>query len=86
VANSNSSNISKGALGIVLNVTGGSGTGSISYNITGSSCSFSPTTKILSVASSYRPGLVVTCSVIAKQSASGFYTSATSEAKSFNFR
>jgi hypothetical protein len=86
VANSNDSNIAKGASGITLSVSGGSGTGAISYRVSGAGCSYSSSTKVLSVASSYKPGVTVSCSVTATQGSSGTYLAATSVAKAFNFR
>ena len=86
VANSNDSNIAKGAPGITISISGGSGTGAISYSVSGAGCSYSSSTKVLSVATSYKPGVTVSCSVTATQGSSGTYLAATSAAKVFNFR
>jgi len=86
VANVNDSNIAKGAPGITLSASGGSGTGAISYSVSGAGCSYSSSTKTLNVATSYKPGVTVSCSVTATQGSSGTYLAATSVAKVFNFR
>ena len=86
VANSNTSNIAKGATGITLSVSGGSGTGAINYSVSGAGCSYSSATKVLSVASNYKQGVTVSCSVTATQGSSATYLAATSAAKVFNFR
>ena len=41
---------------------------------------------VLSVATSYKPGVTVSCTVAVTQGSSGTYLAATSAAKVFNFR
>lgn len=86
ISNSNASNIAKGGRGITLNATGGSGNGAISFVVTGAGCSYTPRTKVLTVAISYQPATEVFCSVIAEKIASGTYLAATSLPKIFIFK
>jgi hypothetical protein len=86
ISNSNASNIAKGGRGITLNTAGGSGNGSISFVVTGAGCSYTPRTKVLTVAISYQPAAEVSCSVIAEKTASGTYLAATSPPKIFIFK
>ena len=84
VSNSNASNYAKGNIGLVLTTSGGSGTGAVTYAITGTGCTLVGTR--LTVATTYKPGTTVSCSVVATKAASGIYGIANSLAKAFNFR
>jgi uncharacterized repeat protein (TIGR02543 family) len=85
VSNSNASSISKGATGITLDTTGGSGTGAVSFVVSGAGCNFVPSTKVMSVATSYKSGSSVSCTVTATKLSTGTYLSATSVSKVFTF-
>jgi hypothetical protein len=83
ISNSNASTIAKGNAGLTLTTTGGSGSGAVSFAVTGTGCSI--TNGKLSVPSSYKTGITVSCSVVATKAASGIYASTSSVAKNFNF-
>ena len=84
VSNSNTSNYAKGNIGLVLTTSGGSGTGAVTYAITGTGCTLVGTR--LTVATTYKPGTTVSCSVVATKAASGIYGLVRTAAKAFNFR
>ena len=85
IFNSNTANIAKGTTGIILSTTGGSGTGAITYALTGISTGCSLVGTRLTVATTYLPRTRVTCSVVATRAASGIYAITSSVAKAFNF-
>ena len=83
ITNSNSSPIAKGTAGLVLTTSGGSGTGAVTFSASSAGCSI--TNGKLTVATTYKSGSTVSCSVIATKAASGIYAATSSVAKSFNF-
>jgi len=85
VSNSNSSSISKGATGITLDTSGGSGTGDLSFVVSGAGCNYAPITKVMTVSTSYKTGSAVSCTVTATKLSTGTYLSATSASKVFTF-
>ena len=83
ITNSNTTNIAKGNTGIRLTTSGGSGTGAVTFAVTGTGCTLSGTR--LTVATNYLRGTLVSCSVVATKAASGIYGSISSAPKVFNF-
>jgi len=83
ISNSNTSTIAKGTTGITLATTGGSGTGAVTFAVTGSGCTLVGSK--LSVATTVSPGVNVSCSVVATKAASGIYAAISSIAKIFSF-
>ena len=83
ISNSNTANIAKGTTGITLAATGGSGTGAVTYAVTGTGCTLSGSK--LTVATTYLAGTKVSCSVVATKAASGIYGAVSSIAKVFNY-
>ena len=86
ISNSNATNIAKGTRGMTLATTGGSGSGAVSYNVTGAGCSYNPNSRVLSVATTYQPTVEVSCSVTATKAANGTFQVATSLRKIFVFK
>ena len=84
ISNSNATTIAKGNTGIILSTTGGTGTGAVSYAVTGIGCML--VGGKLTVASTYLPGSNVSCSVVASKAASGIYASIKSLVKIFTFK
>jgi hypothetical protein len=66
-----------------LTTSGGSGTGAVTFAVTGTGCTLSGTR--LTVATNYLRGRLVSCSVVATKAASGIYGSISSAPKVFNF-
>lgn len=83
ISNANAANIAKGTTGITLAATGGSGTGAVTYAVTGTGCTLSGSK--LTVATTYLAGTKVSCSVVATKAASGIYGAISSIAKVFNY-
>jgi hypothetical protein len=83
VANDNAARIAKGATGITLGVGGGSGSGVVSYTVSGSGCSLNQTTRVLSVSTRTRG--VINCSVTARKAGNNDYLPASSAPKVFSF-
>ena len=83
ISNSNSSDIRKGTTGIVLATTGGNGSGAVTYNVTGTNCSYNSGTRKLNVASGVSGS--VTCSITATKATDTKYLEAVSNPKSFTF-
>jgi hypothetical protein len=86
ISNSNAANISKGSRGMTLATSGGSGSGAVSYNVTGTGCSYNANSRVLSVATTYQPTVEVSCSVTATKAANGTFQVATSLPKIFVFK
>jgi hypothetical protein len=86
ISNSNATKIAKGTRGITLATTGGSGSGAVSYNVTGTGCSYNANSKVLSVATTYQPTVEISCSVTATKAANGTFQVATSLPKIFVFK
>jgi len=86
ISNSDASNIAKGATGITLATTGGSGTGAVSFSVTGAGCLYNANSKVLTVSTLTQPNLGVSCSVTATKAASGTYLVSTSLPKIFIFK
>ena len=84
VTNSNASPIAKGLTGITLGVTGGTGSGIVTYIITGSGCTFSKTSGVLSVSTRTRG--TIACSVVATRAGTAGNLAVKSEAKIFLFQ
>jgi hypothetical protein len=88
ISNSNDTNISKGTNrtnGIVLATSGGSGSGAVTYNVSGTNCSYNSGTRRLTVATSVTPGSAVSCTVTATKATDTKHLQAVSSAKSFTF-
>jgi len=86
ISNSDASNIAKGTTGITLATTGGSGTGAVSFSVTGAGCLYNANSKVLTVSTLTQPNLAVSCSVTAAKAASGTYLVASSLPKIFIFK
>lgn len=84
ISNDSSIIYPKGATGMLLNTTGGSGTGAVTFAVTkgGSSCLLS-SNRLSVTASSPRS---ISCEVVARKAASGIFNATTSAPKTFTFR
>jgi hypothetical protein len=88
ISNSNDTNISKGTNrtnGIVLATSGGSGSGAVTYNVSGTGCSYNSGTRRLTVATSVTPGSAVSCTVTATKATDTKHLQAVSGSKTFTF-
>jgi hypothetical protein len=88
ISNSNDANISKGTNrtnGIVLATSGGSGSGAVTYNVSGTNCSYNSGARRLRVATTVTPGVAVTCSVTATKATDTKHLQAVSGSKTFTF-
>jgi subtilisin family serine protease len=83
ISNPNTSNYRKGSTGLTLSTTGGTGNGAVTYSLsTPTQCKISGTK--LTVSTSYKG--IIPCTVTARKAASGYYLSALSASKTFNFQ